>query len=687
MTFSCKADNDLFRLIPGAKRVDTPAEAIEKAPQDSAVLILADGYPKSRVEMPSRLYERAKQKHLRLYVEFPAAVPGLSLGETKTTTWERGVVASDFFGDLPRLRIVAPHDCHYSPVKVDSPTHLVIARVAGYDTAVYGIPKSAQPLLFEMNDGQWLIATTKLSGFVTARFMPTAEWKIIWRTILKKLDPSHEPPSLDFVPLARPALSADAPIPPQFEHDTLTRAAEWYLRSRLLITPQRQPEIHRLLKAGTETTDAPADDANGDGSLGMLEGYASQIRFDGSQPQRTPIRSDCNAEAAMVLALAGSDRGKKVASNLLDYTFGPEMESMGRSDPKHPAFGLIAWGAISRAWMVGNYGDDDARVILSTILASSALKTSRWDEQVLRALLSNLRTTGKLGFRGDRVDIGPLEQHGWKHFHDAESINFSPHFEGFLWMCYLWAYARTGEREFLDKSISAIRMTMDAYAKKQWRWMDNMERAHMLWCLAWLVRVQDSPEHRGWLMTVANDLLDAQQPCGAIQERLGGTGGGHYQIPQSNEAYGTGETPLIQKVGDPATDQLYATGFSLIALHEAVGATGDAKLKAAEDKLAEYLCRIQVRSEKIPYLDGAWFRAFDYQRWDYWASSADMGWGVWSVEAGWGQAWIAATLALREKKTTLWDATADSRVKTHLEKVHADLSQNTGGPLSGPLPP
>jgi len=40
-------------------------------------------------------------------------------------------------------------------------------------------------------------------------------------------------------------------------------------------------------------------------------------------------------------------------------------------------------------------------------------------------------------------------------------------------------------------------------------------------------------------------------------------------------------------------------------------ATSDASLKAAEDQLSDYLCRIQVRSEKIPYLDGAWFRADD----------------------------------------------------------------------------
>jgi hypothetical protein len=557
----------------------------------------------------------------------------------------------------------------------------VISRVAGYDSAVFGIAKENWPLLFDMNDGRMLIATTKLSQFITARYAPAADWKRIWETILQKLDPNHAPLVLNIVPTVRVAYGATEKTPATLERDAFDRAASFYTHARLLIDAKRQAEIHRLLAAGTENTEPPVDDVEGDGSLGMIEGYGSQIRFDGSQPQRTPIRSDCNAEAAMVLEMAGDARNGKIAANLLDYVFGPEMESMGRSDPKHPAFGMIAWGAISPAWAIGNYGDDDARVILSTVLAAASQKSDRWNEPVMRSLLANLRTTGTQGFRGDRVDIGPLEQFGWKHFHDAATVNPAPHFESYLWACNLWAYRATGEKEFLDKTTNAMRITMDAYAQKKWRWMDNIERARMLLCLSWLVRIDDTPVHREWLMTVARDLLKFQQPCGAIQEHRGGPENTGFQIPQSNEAYGTGETPLIQSLKDPAADQLYTTGFALLGLHEAVGATHDAKLQAAEDKLAEFLCRIQVRSEKIPYVDGSWFRAFDYSRWDYWASSADAGWGAWSVEAGWGQAWIAATLKLREKGTTAWEMTADSSVKNALPRVRELMAQNTGEPL------
>jgi hypothetical protein len=290
----------------------------------------------------------------------------------------------------------------------------------------------------------------------------------------------------------------------------------------------------------------------------------------------------------------------------------------------------------------------------------------------MRALLANLRTTGRLGFRTDRLDLPALEKNGWKPYYDGAPVDYSPHFESYLWACYLWAWHQTGFRPFLDRTKTAIAMTMKVYPD-QWRWQDNLERAHMLLCLAWLVRVENTAEHREWLTRVAGDLLAWQQPSGAIRERLVTLQGGHYRVPQRNEDYGTTETPLLQHDGDPVTDQLYTTGFALLGLHEAVGATGDSKLKRAEDKLAEYLCRIQTRSNRLPYLNGTWFRAFDDHRWEAWASSADVGWGAWSVESGWGQAWTAAVLALREQKTTVWDFTAKSRVRDYFPKLRAQM--------------
>ncbi|HTL29436.1 MAG TPA: hypothetical protein VL282_09445, partial [Tepidisphaeraceae bacterium] len=686
------ADNDLYQVLTTAgvscKRFKTPAEAIAGATEGSTLLVLADGYPTKPTTVDESFFAQAKAKNLRMFIEFPATLPGLKLGPITSTEWERAVVATDAFGaSLPRLRILGIHDCHYFPTTTENPL-LVVARVAGFDSALFGLPKTTSPLLFEMNDGRWLIATTKLSNFIQARFAPESAWREIWPAILKRiLPPDAKVPELKWSPTVRTSFGRDDALPKKVEQECLRRAAQWYLQAKLLISPERNDAVKKALAANGELADPPADAKEGDGSLGILEGYSSAIRYDGSQPQRLPVRTDCQGETAMVLALDGmlnaQAKSTTVSNNLLKFTFETSGACGGdRGNPKHPAFGHIAWGVYSPAWYVGNYGDDDARVILSTILASTANKTSEWDPYLLRSLLANLRTTGKKGFRGDRVDVPALAQYGWKHFHDSEAVNYSPHFESYLWACDLWAYRATGHKEFLDKTKTGIALTMAQYPRG-WRWGDDIERGRMLLCLAWLVRLEDTPQHREWMMAVANDLIATQDKCGAIPVRRESRGDA-FQIPQSNEAYGTSETPLNQTMTDPVSDQLYTTGFALLAFHEAFAATKDPKLKAAEDKLAEFLCRIQIRSEKWPTLDGAWFRAFDYGRWEYWASSADVGWGAWSVEAGWGQAWIAATLALRQVNTSFWDFTADSRIKDQWDAVQKQMAENIGQPWTPP---
>src|SRR6185436_4931616 len=110
-----------------------------------------------------------------------------------------------------------------------------------------------------------------------------------------------------------------------------------------------------------------------------------------------------------------------------------------------------------------NYGDDNARTMLATILTGACLKTNRWDESVAKALIANFRTTGKQGFRGDRIDIENLEANGWKFYRDHAPLNFSPHFESYLWACNLWAYRQTGFRPLVDKTTNAIALTIKAY--------------------------------------------------------------------------------------------------------------------------------------------------------------------------------------------------------------------------------
>ncbi len=388
---------------------------------------------------------------------------------------------------------------------------------------------------------------------------------------------------------------------------------------------------------------------------------------------------------AMDWAMNRSRRSRTTASNLLDFLYyTSDLCAGARGNPRHPAYGLISWGSTAPAWKIANYGDDNARTMLATMLAASCLGSDRWDEPLLRGLLANLRTTGQLGFRGDRVDMPGLEQLGWKHYHDAKPVNYSPHFEAYSWACFLWAYRQTGEKEFLEKTKTGMRMMMEAFPRK-WRWNDNMERAHMLLCLAWLTRLENTPEHRYWLQVVINDYLAIQHASGALPERFRvGVDTGHYQVPASNEAYGTSETPLLQENGDPVSDQLYVSGFALLGLHEAAAVLQDPVVRVAEDRLADYLCRIQARAKDLPSVQGNWFRAFDFLRWEAWASSGDAGWGAWSIEAGWAQAWTSAVFGLRQEKTTLWDRTARSAIKKRLPAVKRQMLENDGSPWREP---
>jgi hypothetical protein len=154
-----------------------------------------------------------------------------------------------------------------------------------------------------------------------------------------------------------------------------------------------------------------------------------------------------------------------------------------------------------------------------------------------------------------------------------------------------------------------------------------------------------------------------------------GKGKGLFKELKSNSDYGSDEGSLIFKNGEKVAGMLYTCNFALFSLHEAAAATGNPKYSEAVGKLSDFLTRIQVQSKKHKDLDGAWFRAFDYGRWDYWASNSDAGWGAWCTLTGWIQSWIVTTQIQIEQKQSFWDLTqqlaigqtADSCIKKMLQ--------------------
>lgn len=704
-------ENDLITAARAAGwkpiRLDSPRAALDAAAPGDGVLILADGYPNTLTAMDAGLFRRASEKRLRLYVEFPSFLPGLKLGAPRGTQWERLVVSSDVLAPaLPPRSILAVHGCRFVPTSAPHPD-LVLGRVAGFDTAVYGWPADAFPVLFTLpaqaEAGEVLVATTKLSHFLTGRYAPTESWRAVWEYILQWLQPGQEARALPWQAAVRPTLGRGEAVPSHLEKQALQRGIDWYFNSRMLVHPTMLAKYRRPANEPVAPVAEPDVRADwpyghcvalrpslqgpvGDGSLGVLEGFDAKIFSDGTQPVRWWIRNDCNGEIAGAMAAAGralkTSRYLKTGSRIGDWLYVRSLMSMGdRADPLHPAYGLFGWNDTPQYCGPGSmdgyavyYGDDNARAMLGMMLAAAALRTDRFDERLMKGLLANLRLSGRDGFQPDRVDQGPLEKAGWKNYFEARHVSYAPHYQAMLWACYLWAYQHTGFELFHQRALSAIQKTMAAYPE-HWVWTNGMqqERAKMLLALAWLVRVDDSPEHRAWLRRIADDLLAHQDACGAIREQLGPAGKGSCPPPASNEAYGTAEAPLIQSNEDAACDLLYTSNFAFLALHEAAAATREAAYQAAENKLAEFLCRIQIRSESHPELDGGWFRAFDLRRWEYWASSTDVGWGAWCIESGWTQSWITSVLALRRLHTSLWETTSRTEISRQFPTLRREM--------------
>ncbi len=148
----CRSDNDLYRILNDNNfdcvRFDNPAAAVTKVPRESSLLILADNYPQKTTRITPRQFKQAQKKKLRLYIEYPDWLPGLKVSEPQPLTIERAVIASNFFGpNLRKLRIMSINSKYIVPINTQK-SHIVAARVAGFDTAVYGLPEETVPVLF-----------------------------------------------------------------------------------------------------------------------------------------------------------------------------------------------------------------------------------------------------------------------------------------------------------------------------------------------------------------------------------------------------------------------------------------------------------------------------------------------------------------------------------------------------------
>lgn len=672
--FAGTADNNLYRLLQtenfDVERFPDANSAVAAAAKGSGVIISAPGYPETAVALSDSLLKSAAAKKLRIYAEYVSEYPGITIADKPFTgTIERGVVSSDFFKPaLKPMSLFGINDCHIYPAKVGNPL-LSYARVAGFDTATFGLTDTeVYPVLWKQ--GNNLIAQTCLTNFVTARQAPRDTWKAIWTYILRYLCKDKSITLNTWPADPHPTFAPTAEISSAERRNAVKKGADWICKAHLLLHPSWRDTLYFYQGDGV-TPWGPSvnpDFILGNGSAGVLEGHGSSIDCEGKQNYRYWLRADVQGEVAYLMASAskatGNEKYAEISENLLDYLFyGGDFIKGSKKDPSSDSYGLIGW-AQTHDYVY--YNDDNARCVLGAIGASSNLGKDRWNRFIVDNIMANFNLSNRNGFLPDRFEEKELSQKGREYFSESDLVLPHPHFESWMWACYIWLYNKTGYKPLLDKAKSAIAITMDSYPDK-WHWTNGIqqERARMILPLAWLVRVEDTPEHREWLDTIVSDLLKNQVECGAIREELGGNSLGMFGKATSNSDYGVREAPLIERNGDPVADMLYTCNFAFFALNEAYHATG--KYRDEVNRLGDFLVRIQAESDSHPDIDGAWMRAFDYDRWDYWASNADHGWGAWSTLSGWIQSWIVSTLALTDANTSFWNISGDIKLDSEMK--------------------
>ena len=681
----CTEPNDLVDLMrainPSATYtcVNTSLDAVvAAAAAGDSVLSLASGYPTKTTDVSAATLSTIASKGLKAYIEYPTA-------NQSTSVLQRAVVASTgLFATLQKDRLLNPHAVPFTDmtgvVPVDK-VYLFFAKVAGYDTAVDGLPTTGVvPFLFEAKGV--MFGATQISKFRTQRYAPNAAWSEVLDVILSYaniIPNGTAPSSMRWSPDVFPAFNATETLPALAETDAVTLGVNWWVTAGMI--PDAERTYFALANEGKSNVHFPPFNGSATGRMGVFEGFQSSIDLDGNQPTSFALRDDCMTETAMSFAILNAvqktktSNAAKLSKNILDYAWVHGGYSQAwvpgvGTNKKGDYFGMLSWSSNDVSYNEF-YKDDSARGLLAGMLTAGVLQDRSWDSTIALGILANLRWTGVNGFGPNAGHFDKMAAAGWESMYDSSPApTYSPHYQSYLWAVFLWGYKVSGYQPLYDRAYAAIKIMMTNYPKK-WIPTSNgitMQRARMILPLAWLVRVTDTEETRGWLQTIVDGLMTRQQKCGAFMEEVSAAGwGGAARVPD-NSNYGTFEAPLNQVNTDPVADMLYTQNFALLGLHEAAAILP--QYQAAADKIADFMVRIQSRSTAHPELNGGYMRAFDFSKWEVWASDADLGWGAWSIETGWTQSWVTTTLGMRVLGVNLWDASMQdtSTVKESFEE-------------------
>ena len=419
--------NDIYAISTNNTRVETYnysdiASALAAAKTGDGMMIMATNAAieaNSTTGLTPAQWQQAESLGLRVYIEIPASLPASTPGAGAvpplgSTFWERAVVtpagATRFADrDMSALSLLHPHkQVSFSNVCAVLNTsgcewwrersEIVLARVAGYDNASFGLPLNASFPLLVAASPTLLVSTAQISHARTRRFAPTARWSLVIQRVFDFVvgggTGAWKPP-VSWVPSVAPSFGPDGPLPAGAEADAMRRGVQFYISGKLLPDRTRAAQLMQAYrdpnttwKGGVGILPCPPDSApSGLGQLGVLEGFTSDVERDGTQPQATNTRNDCTCEtsfafavrsaASAVGAVKNADEDRTIAQNLLNYamlhsgfsqpwtvpppliTQSPDYSATRPWLVSGDAFGVLAWttnnAAYEEMYKVGNF--------------------------------------------------------------------------------------------------------------------------------------------------------------------------------------------------------------------------------------------------------------------------------------------------------------------------------------------
>lgn len=250
-----------------------------------------------------------------------------------------------------------------------SKSALVLARVAGYDTACYGLKGTQAYPFLALPAPNLLVAATQLSHARRRRFAPSDRWMQVVPVAPALASQSlcfcaaglaaaqHCQPMLNrqvaayvltfvsggiwrppggalWTPVVTASHGPAGPLPVDAERQALERGVQFYRNARLLpdvsravalgmlyaLPAEEQPDALRKYTRLAPPYEAPV---SGDGQLGVFEGLTSDIDITGQQPQCPGVRCDCVTETSASFAargvLTGNASDQLVSTNLLNF--------------------------------------------------------------------------------------------------------------------------------------------------------------------------------------------------------------------------------------------------------------------------------------------------------------------------------------------------------------------------------